>query len=135
MAKIVLDSWGLLAFFEDDPAAEMIENIILDAESGKHHLFLSALDWSEIYSFIMSRASQQAAEEKMRQISELPIEIVPVGDDLSLVRQAAIYRVNHKLAAACAFDGALAKTRKATLFTGEPSFKQLEGQFKIHWLT
>jgi len=135
MAKIVLDSWGLLAFFEDAPAAEMIENIILDAERGKHHLFLSALDWSEIYSSIMTRASQQAAEEKMRQISELPVEIVSVGDDLALLRQAAIYRATHKLAAACAFAGALAKMRKTVLATGEPSFRVLEGQIKIQWLT
>lgn len=134
MARMVLDSWALLAFFEDGPAAEMVETILLDAESGKHHLLLSALDWSEIYASIMSRVSQQAAEEKIRQIAELPVELVAVGDDLAVVRQAAIYRATHKLASAGAFAGALAKARKATLVTGDSAFRVFEGQFKIQWL-
>ena len=134
MAKMVLDSWALLAFFEDAPAAEVVETILLDGESGKHHLFLCAPDWCEIYASIMSRVSQQVAEEKTRQIGELPVELVGVGDDLAVVRQAAIYRATHRLASACAFAGALAKTRKATLVTGDQAFRALEDQFKIQWL-
>lgn len=134
MARMVLDSWTLLAFFEDEPAAERVEAILLEGESGKHHLFLSALDWCEIYTSIMTRVSQQAAEEKARQISELPIELVVVGDDLALIRQAAIYRATHGLTSACAFTAALARIRKASLFTGNPVFRVLEDQFKIQWL-
>ena len=134
MARMVLDSWELLAFFEDEPAAEMVETILLEAENGKHHLLLSSLDWCEIYASIMSRVSQQAAEEKIRQIAELPVELVAVGDDLAVLRQAAIHRATHKLASSCAVAGALAKARKATLVTGDPAFRVLEDQFKIQWL-
>jgi predicted nucleic acid-binding protein len=134
MARMVLDSWTLLAFFEDEPAAEKVEAILLDGENGKHHLFLCALDWCEIFTSIMSRVSQQAAEEKARQISELPIELVVVGNDLALIRQASIYRATHGLTSACAFTAALAKTRKASLVTGDPIFRVLEDQFKIQWL-
>lgn len=134
MARMVLDSWGLIAFFEDGPAAGMVETLLLDGERGKHQLFLSVLDWWEIYSSIMSRVSQAAADDKVRQISELPMQIIAVGDDLDLVRQAAIYRASHNLAPSCAFAAALAKTRKALLVTGDSGFRVLEDQVKIRWL-
>ncbi|MEI6972594.1 MAG: hypothetical protein WCL44_13880, partial [bacterium] len=71
-------------------------------------------------------------------------ELMPVDNDIReminqrapthVVRQAAIYRATHKLASACAFAGALAKARKATLVTGDSAFRVFEGQFKIQWL-
>ena len=134
MARVVLDSWGLIAFFEDEPAGAMVEKLLLDAENGKHHLLLCILGWCDIYTAILSRLSQKTAEEKMRQIAELPVEVVGIGDDLELVRQAAIYKATFKLATACAFAGALAKLRKASLVTGDPAFRALEDEFKIQWL-
>ena len=134
MARLVLHSWALLAFFEDAPTAEAVEGILLAAEAGKHHLLLSALDWGEIYAVIMRRVSQASAEEKARQIAELPIEIVSVSEDLALVRQAAIYRVTYRLRTAPGFTAALAKVRNACLVTGDQVYRALENQFKIQWL-
>ena len=134
MAKKVLDSWALLAFFEDEPEAEAVENLILEAEAGKHRLLLSVINWGEIYYSIMRRTSAQIAEEKTSQIAEMPIEIVPVADDLALVRQAAIFKAKHSIAYADAFAAALAKAQKAELLTGDPEFKALEGTLRIRWL-
>jgi len=134
MAKKVLDSWALLAFFEDEPEAEQVENLILEAEAGKHRLLLSVINWGEIYYSILRRTSPQIAEEKASQIEEMPIEIEPVGDDLILTRQAAVFKAKHKIAYADAFAAALAKTERAELITGDPEFKQLEGQVRIRGL-
>jgi len=134
MATKVLDSWALLAFFQDEPAAEAVEKILLDAEAGRTRLLLSVINWGEIYYSVMKSVSESAAETKALEIAGMPIEIVPIASDLEMVRQAAQFKVLHKLSYADAFAAALSKIRKAELVTGDPEFKQLEGAIKIGWL-
>ena len=134
MATKVLDSWALIAFFEDEPAAEEVEKLLMKAEAGTHKLLLSVVNWGEIYYNTMRKVSQEAAEQKAREIAGLTIELVPVEADLHLVRQAAIYKATKKLAYADAFAAALAKLRNAELVTGDQEFKEVEGEIRIGWL-
>jgi ribonuclease VapC len=134
MATKVLDSWALMAFFEDEPAAEQVEKLLTQATAEKHNFLLCVVNWGEIYYNTMRKVSQEAAEQKAREIAGLTIEIVPVEGDLHLVRQAAIYKATKKLAYADAFAAALAKLRNAELVTGDPEFKEVESEIKIGWL-
>jgi predicted nucleic acid-binding protein len=134
MATKVLDSWAILAFFEDEPAAETVERLLEQAIDGKHRLLLSAVNWGEVYYSTMRAVSQEAAEQKAREIASLPIEIVGIGEDLALARQAAIFKATRRMAYADCFAAALAKLRSAELVTGDPEFKQLEGDVKMAWL-
>ena len=134
MATKVLDSWALLAFFEDEPAAEEVEKLLAEADHGTHTLLLSVVNWGEVYYSTMRKVSQKAAEQKATEIAVLPIELVPVEADLHLARQAAIYKASGKLAYADAFAAALAKLRNAELVTGDHDFKAVEGEIRIGWL-
>jgi predicted nucleic acid-binding protein len=135
MAIKVLDSWALIAFFEDEPAAEQVESLLTKAEAGTHKLLLSAVNWGEIYYNTMREVSQAAAERTVKEISGLAIEIVGVDDkNLDYVRQAAIYKATRKLSHADAFAAALAKIRNAELVTGDREFKQVENEIDIGWL-
>ena len=135
MAIKVLDSWALIAFFEDEPAAEQVENLLVKAEAGTHKLLLSVVNWGEIYYNAMREVSQEAAEQTAIEMAGLTIEIVGVDDkNLELVRQAAIYKATRKLSYADAFAAALAKIRNAELVTGDREFKQIEDEIKIAWL-
>jgi predicted nucleic acid-binding protein len=134
MATKVLDSWALVAFFEDEPAAEQVEKLLAQAAADKHKLLLSVLNWGEIYYNTMREVSQEAAEQKTHEIATLPIDIVGVGDDLTLARQAAIFKATHKMAYADCFAAALANAKNAELLTGDPEFKQVEKEVKIGWL-
>ncbi len=135
MATKVLDSWALISFFEDEPAAEEVEKLLVKAEAGRHKLLLCVVNWGEIYYNTMRKVSQEAAEQKAKEIAGLTIEIVGVdGKDMELVRQAAIYKVTKKLSYADAFAAALAKIRNAELVTGDQEFKEVEGEIKIGWL-
>src|SRR5436309_5600395 len=131
MATKVLDSWALIAFFEDEPAAEEVEKLLQLAADDKHKLLLSVVNWGEIYYNTMREVSQEAAEQKVRDIAALPIDIVGVGDDLALARQAAIFKATHKMAYADCFAAALAKIKNSELITGDPEFKPLEKEIKI----
>src|SRR5438046_1030869 len=98
MATKVLDSWALIAFFEDEPAAEEVEKLLLQAADEKHRLLLSVVSWGEIYYNTMREVSQEAADQKALEIASLPIDIVSVGEDLTLARQAAIFKATKKMA-------------------------------------
>jgi ribonuclease VapC len=134
MANKVLDSWALVAFFEDEPAASQVEEVLDQASTNQHRLFLSAINWAEIYYSTMREVSQEAADRHAEIIAQLPIEIVGLTDDLHLARQAAIYKARHRLSLADAFAAALAKEKRAELLTGDPEFRVLEGVIKLHWL-
>ena len=134
MANKVLDSWALVAFFEDEPAASQVEEVLDQASTNQHRLFLSAINWAEIYFSTMREVSQEAADRHAEIIAQLPIEIVGLTDDLHLARQAAIFKARHRLSLADAFAAALAKEKRAELLTGDPEFRVLEGEIKLHWL-
>lgn len=134
MATKVLDSWALIAFFEDEPAAEQVEKLLAQAAAEKHKLLLSVVNWGEIYYNTMREVSQEAADQQARDIAALPIDIVGVGDDLHLAKQAAIYKATHKMAYADCFAAALAKIKNCELLTGDPEFKAVEKEIKINWL-
>jgi predicted nucleic acid-binding protein len=135
MATRVLDSWALLAFFEDEPAADAVEEILHRASLGKDRLYLSVMNWAEVYYSTMREVSLEAAESRAAEIRNLPIDIVGAGDDLKLARLAAQFKAGHKLSLADAFAAALAKEKKAELVTGDPEFKTLEQIIKIIWLS
>jgi len=130
----VLDSWVLMALFNDQSGAEQAENLLHDAATARCRLLMCVVNWGEIYYSIMRAHSQQAAEEKARQIAALPIELVPVEADLALVRQAAVFKASYRISYADAFAAALAKISKAELVTGDPEFEPLKGDVKIRWL-
>jgi ribonuclease VapC len=134
MANRVLDSWALLAFFEDEPAAEAVEELLDQASREKHRLFMTSVNWAEVYYSTMREVSQAAAEQHAQIIANLPIEIVGVGDDLKLARQAAIFKATHRISLADAFAAALAKEKKAELVTGDFEFEALAKDIKIRWL-
>jgi ribonuclease VapC len=134
MASRVLDSWALIAFFEDEPAAEAVEEMLDQASRDRHRLYLSVVNWTEVYYSTMRETSEAVAEAHARTIASLPIDIIGIGDDLKLARQAALYKAIYRLSLADAFAAALAKERKAELVTGDPEFKALDKEIKICWL-
>jgi predicted nucleic acid-binding protein len=134
MATKVLDSWALMAFLHDEPAAEEIEKVLVKAAEDKHKLLLCVVNWGEIYYAVARAEGEAVAEQKAADLATLAIELVPAGDDLQLVRQAAKFKAAKKMAYADCFAAALAKTRNAELLTGDPEFKEVEKEIKILWL-
>jgi PIN domain nuclease of toxin-antitoxin system len=132
MATKVLDSWALMAFFEDEPAAEAVEKILEQATVEKHKLLMSVVNWGEVYYSIGRAISQEAAEQKLKEIAAMPIEIVDA--DAELTKQAAIFKSTRKMSYADCFGAALAKIRNAEFLTGDPEFKEVEKEIKIGWL-
>jgi predicted nucleic acid-binding protein len=132
MATKVLDSWALLAYFKDEPAAPAVEELMHKANAEKIRLLLSVVNWGEVYYGMWRAGGKTAADEVAVDMSQMPIELVDV--DLHTAKQAAIYKATNKMSYADGFAAALAKSKNAELVTGDAEFKPLEKEIKIHWL-
>ena len=64
MATMVLDAHALMVLFNDEPGADEVEKILLNAEKGNPRLLMSVVNWGEIYYSIMRGASQEIADSK-----------------------------------------------------------------------
>ena len=134
MATKVLDSWALIALFNEESAAEDVEKLLHAATAGRHTLLMHVINWGEIYYATMRRGGESAAKSVAADIGQMPINIVESAN-FELVGRAAAFKATKKLSYANCFAAALAKLRRAEFVTGDPEFKTMEGELKISWLT
>jgi predicted nucleic acid-binding protein len=132
MATKVLDSYALMAFFEDEPGADTVRSLILKGEEGTINLVMSVVNLGEVWYSIARTNSPETADQYIGEIKGMSIEIVDV--DWALTRQAALFKVGGNISYADCFAAALAKSKKAELVTGDKEFKPLDGEVKISWL-
>ncbi len=135
MKRIVLDASALMTFFEDRPGADKVEELIRLGVEGKRHLYMSVVNWGEVYYSTWRAKGPGVARKVLEDIAQLPLEIVDA--DLDLTRHAAELRAEHKLpytdCFAAALAAALAIDRKASLATSDKDFACVEGKLNILW--
>jgi len=132
MASKVLDSYALMAFFQDESGAELVRELIVKAEENKVHLLMSVVNLGEVWYAIARTNSPEVADQYIGEIRGMAIEIVDA--DWPLTRQAAAFKSKGNISYADCFAAALAKTQKADLVTGDGEFKPLDGEIKISWI-
>jgi predicted nucleic acid-binding protein len=128
----VLDSYSLIAYIEGEAGKDTMIEVFRSARDSGKALFLSVVNWGEVYYITLREAGREQADHVAHLISTLPIHIVPV--DLELAKQAAEFKAEHKMSYADCFAAALAKHRKVELVTGDKEFKEVEKAVKILWL-
>jgi predicted nucleic acid-binding protein len=128
----VLDSWALLCYLEKERGTEKVIALFENAARFTAPLFMSVINWGEVYYQVSRRYGETKAEEIERLVESLPITIVDA--DKELTREAARLKAVKKLAYADCFAAALARWKKGELYTGDPEFKIVEKEVKIVWL-
>jgi ribonuclease VapC len=132
-ARVVLDSFALLAFLRGEPGEEKIAALLERAGVRDEPLHMTEVNYAEVKYITVRKDGADRWEEVARELPALPIDFHP--GDRALADVAADFKVRYKLSLADAFAAALAKERKAELATGDPEFKPLEKEIKIAWLT
>ena len=132
MVTKVLDSFALVAFLQDEPGAQIVEDLILQAQAGKITLAVCVVNLGEVWYSISRTTSVETAEHYVQQIQGMPIEIVDA--DWSLTHQAATYKAKGNISYADCFAAALAKLSKGAVVTGDKEFEVLENEVEIVWL-
>jgi predicted nucleic acid-binding protein len=129
---LVLDSWPLLAYIQNEPAADAVEAVLAEASRSAQPMWISSINLGEFWYALARRRSPSFADQQIEAIKELGIERVDA--DWPLTLQAAHFKSRHKLSFADGFAAALAKSRNALLVTGDAGFRALEKEIRIHWL-
>lgn len=128
----VLDSWAILSFFHDEPAAEKVETIIADAHTLSIPMFMSVVNVAEVWYIIARRRSRSDANSAIQSLRQLGIDFVEAHWELA--HEAGKFKAKNQMSFADCFAAALAKHKTATLLTGDKEFKQIEREITITWL-
>lgn len=135
MAKpsaFVLDTFALLAYLRDEPAAARIEKVLADAGKEKCRLFASIINLGEVLYITERRGGISKAQDALALIRQLPIQILSA--DEQAVLSAAHIKANFVLSYADAFAVAAAILESAVILTGDPEFETVESIVKVEWL-
>jgi ribonuclease VapC len=128
----VLDAWSIIAYLEDEPAAERIADIISNAHEENIPVMMTVVNAGEVWYIVAREISEQEADQSLKELSNLRIQFVDVNWELA--KEAARFKARYKMSYADCYAAALAKVKKANLVTGDKEFKSLEDQVKIVWV-
>jgi ribonuclease VapC len=134
MAHFVLDSYAMLAFFRNEDGAEKVEQILNDAVSDKHQLYMTCINAGEVYYMSSRKDGVAKAEIAWKAMRQFPILMIDV--DLEFTLAAAKLKAKYSISYADAFAAALTIKRKATLITGDDEFEALKNEvgFKVRYI-
>jgi ribonuclease VapC len=127
-----MDSFAMIAFFEDEPGANKVTEILDALMKQKAKAFMSVVNWGEIYYNTMRVQGIEEAEDVIKQFNKYPIQLIEA--DQALTYEAAKLKGKHKIAYADCFAAALSLRLKAPIVTGDPEFKKLDDQVSIQWI-
>jgi ribonuclease VapC len=133
-AKYILDSFALLAFFQGEPAAARVREILKKASKGYVSAYLSVISLGEICYIIERNRGDEKAMEIIADIFRLPVDLLDATT--KRVLSAAHIKACHPISYADAFVVAGAEELSATIVTGDPEFKSIEkaGSLSVDWL-
>ena len=128
----ILDSFALLAHFQDEPGRPEVEAILRLAERQAAMLYMSVINLGEVGTIVERRRGLAAVQEVMGVIDHLPITIVDADRRLTFL--AAHIKALYPISYADAFAVALAQIKQGIVVTGDPEFRKVEELIIIEWI-
>jgi predicted nucleic acid-binding protein len=129
----VLDACSLIAYFNDEPGAEIVAGILQDVPSVE----IPAINLLEIaYDSVRRTGQNSAAHDILEAVRQLPISIRWEMDD-EILKSAARFKAHFKISIADAIALAVAHSRDAPLVSSDHhEFDALEtaGQSRFIWI-
>lgn len=132
MKRSVLDSYAILIFLFQEKGHEKILDLLEKAAQTDQVLFIAAPNWAEVRYMVERKVGAGRWSEVRHKLLGLPLEVVPA--DQALAEVAGEIKATKKMSLADCFAAALARQKKADLYTGDPEFKSVEKDIKVLWL-
>ncbi len=132
MKRVVLDASALMIFFADRSGADVVDEIIGRAVEGKTQVFMSVVNWGEVYYATWRDRGPHITQRIIAEIAQLPIDIVDA--DWKLAKQAAELKALRSLPYVDCFAAALGIELNAAVVTSDRDFGQVEDKLDLVWL-
>lgn len=129
---IVLDSYALLAYLEDEKGADVVQEILSQSEAGKKRALMTIVNLGEVYYSLIRSKGKNTAKKVLTVIDQLPVKMIDTDRELSLA--AAELKAQHAVAFADCFAAALAARHSCPVMTGDPEFKELASHISVTWI-
>jgi predicted nucleic acid-binding protein len=135
-ARFCLDSFAWLAWLQDEPGAAAVQRCLDEAERGDAECVTSIINLGEAYYRLVQVERREQAESLWRMALRRTLPVSVKEATRRRVRRAAELKASHAIAYADAFAVATALEFRATLLTGDPEIKPLEGEqtLEVEWL-
>jgi predicted nucleic acid-binding protein len=135
-AKFCLDAFAWLAWLQDEAGAAAVQHCLDEADRGHADCVTSIINLGEAYYRLIRVDRREQAESLWRSALRRTLPVSVKEATRRRVRWAAELKANHAIAYADAFAVATALEFRATLLTGDPEIKPLEGEqdLKVQWL-
>ena len=131
--RYVLDANALIGLFEDRHViAEKVEHLLRDALLRDLPVFMSAINWGEVFYLEWRYHGELKAREAEAKLQEMPIAVI--GVDRERASRAGALKQKHSLGYADAFAAELAIERGAWLVTADPEFSKVGKALSIYSL-
>jgi len=128
----VLDSFALLAHLGDEAGAARVRAVLKAASLGRAQVFVSAINLGELVYITECERGLVQAQMALNAVEQLPIQILEATRERVLA--AAHIKASHAISYADAFVVAAAQEMGATILTGDPEFRTVEGPVSVEWL-
>jgi predicted nucleic acid-binding protein len=132
MKPVLFDAFPLLCWFQEEPGHTIVDSLLNEAEENKIEIFMSIINLGEVYYRTCRVTGQKKAEEILKKVQILPIQIISASD--TIVLEAARIKGRYPISYADAFAVAAAVQKKAVVVTSDPEYKKVENLIKILWL-
>ena len=131
----VLDACSLIAFFNDEPGAQKILNLLEQAKNGTIRLSMSIVQLLEVYYDRLYISGEHGAQARVVSILAEPISIVETITYPTMY-EAGRFKTSYSMSLADAIACATAKSLGATLVTKDEELKAPEqaGELTVLWL-
>lgn len=120
----VVDTWAALAFLRKEGSADTtMRRYLKRADSGNVRLLMNLVNLGEVYYRMIQLAGVDDADERLRLLRKLPIEMIPVREPLAM--EAGRIKAQHRISFADAFAVATARVEHGAILTGDPEILAL----------
>ena len=132
MKKIVLDSYAILKFYQDEEGADEVEKLLNTAQEGGLWACISEINLGEVYYQTIRRKGLPAARRHLEQFYALPVEVIAPSSEIIL--SASEIKTQYAISFADCFAAATALQYSALIITGDTEFKKIEHLIKVVWI-
>ena len=133
MDGYVLDTFALMAYFQDEQSSDKIEALLTQALDKQIALCISQISAGELFYMTHRKHDAARANAVWADLQEMPLAMYPATQ--ARILAAARIKATHRVSYADAFAIALAQELGCKIVTGAPEFKEVEALVPVMWLT
>jgi predicted nucleic acid-binding protein len=117
LETLTFDTEPIVAFFFGEPGAKLVVDLLEKIQLNDAKGYINIVNLTEVYSAI-ARKDPKVADQKIRRLQVFGLKVVPMSEDNSLWREAAMIKNKYMLSLGDSFAVATAQATKSKLVVG-----------------